>query len=317
MMRRHLLSLLVAFSLSAHALQAQPRPMAATTLTTTDTTANSMLVGCAVGSTTCTGGVKAGAGAFGGAVTVGTTLTVSGTATFTQATTTVGLSAILPALIYDETDASTNERRWLLGADADQFVIQLQNTAATLAENVMTVDRTAHNANWVRWSAPLQLPNGAVGTPALSFTSDADTGLYRIGSDNLGVATAGTLRSQWTSTGAFDHAAALLLTGTQAFTSSSGVNNDVTLNATTTRLDITTSGGATNEIAGLTGGTDGRVVLICMAGGGVNLDVIDEGAGSTAANRFSSFDASTNVRFNTCLEFTYLGGSVARWARVF
>jgi hypothetical protein len=39
---------------------AQERPIAGTTVQTTDTTANSVLAGCAVGSTTCTGGVKAG-----------------------------------------------------------------------------------------------------------------------------------------------------------------------------------------------------------------------------------------------------------------
>lgn len=44
-------------------------------------------------------------------------------------------------------------------------------------------------------------PDGAVGTPAWSFTADPDTGLYRIGANNLGFATNGVL--------AFDMTAAL------------------------------------------------------------------------------------------------------------
>lgn len=40
-------------------------------------------------------------------------------------------------------------------------------------------------------TAPLELANGSVGTPALSFDSDTDTGLYRIGADNLGVSIGG------------------------------------------------------------------------------------------------------------------------------
>ncbi|MCR4374156.1 MAG: hypothetical protein NUW22_04845 [Acidobacteria bacterium] len=41
-------------------LSAQVRPVIATTVQTTDTTANALIVGCAIGSTTCTGGVRAG-----------------------------------------------------------------------------------------------------------------------------------------------------------------------------------------------------------------------------------------------------------------
>lgn len=51
------LIVLLLWTACAHA---QVRPGAFTTVTTTDTTANSVLVGCTVGSTSCTGGVKAG-----------------------------------------------------------------------------------------------------------------------------------------------------------------------------------------------------------------------------------------------------------------
>ena len=40
-------------------------------------------------------------------------------------------------------------------------------------------------------TTPITLPDGTVGVPALSFTSDTDTGLYRIGANNLGIAANG------------------------------------------------------------------------------------------------------------------------------
>lgn len=54
-------SILLLCLLLAAPVAAQERPIAGTTVQTTDTSANSLLVGCAVGSTTCTGGIKAGA----------------------------------------------------------------------------------------------------------------------------------------------------------------------------------------------------------------------------------------------------------------
>lgn len=40
----------------------------------------------------------------------------------------------------------------------------------------------------------VMLPDGAAATPALRFAADTNTGIYRIGADNIGFATAGTLR---------------------------------------------------------------------------------------------------------------------------
>lgn len=53
------LALLIVVLLAAPVV-AQDRPISGTTVQTTDTTANSLLVGCAIGSTTCTGGIKSG-----------------------------------------------------------------------------------------------------------------------------------------------------------------------------------------------------------------------------------------------------------------
>lgn len=68
-------TLLVGFLLIATPVFAQNKPGKFTTLTTTDTSADSVHVGCAVGSSTCTGGIKAGPGVFSGAVNVNSVTT--------------------------------------------------------------------------------------------------------------------------------------------------------------------------------------------------------------------------------------------------
>jgi len=50
------------------------------------------------------------------------------------------------------------------------------------------------------------LSDGAVGTPAINFGSDTDTGIYRIGDNNIGFVTGGALRANINSTGFFEAA---------------------------------------------------------------------------------------------------------------
>jgi hypothetical protein len=76
--------LLLALSASA---QAQNRPLVGSTVQTTDTSANSLLVGCSVGSVSCTGGIKAGP------ATLGSTLAVTGATTLTSTLTVNSTSA--------------------------------------------------------------------------------------------------------------------------------------------------------------------------------------------------------------------------------
>lgn len=49
--------------------------------------------------------------------------------------------------------------------------------------------------------ATLSLYSGTVGTPGLNFSSDTGSGLYRIGSNNIGLSINGTKRQEWTTTG--------------------------------------------------------------------------------------------------------------------
>lgn len=46
------------------------------------------------------------------------------------------------------------------------------------------------------WHKVRELPNGTAGAPALAFASDPDTGLYRVGADEIAIATGGTARLQ-------------------------------------------------------------------------------------------------------------------------
>lgn len=45
-----------------------------------------------------------------------------------------------------------------------------------------------------QWEQALWGPNGSNAAPAFTFTSDPDTGVYRVGANNLGIATGNTLR---------------------------------------------------------------------------------------------------------------------------
>lgn len=52
-------------------------------------------------------------------------------------------------------------------------------------------------------AGPIVTGNGSASAPAHGFASDTDTGIYRVSANFLGVATGGTYRSGWDSTGTF------------------------------------------------------------------------------------------------------------------
>lgn len=98
------------------ALEAQQRPIAGTTLQSTDTGANSLLVGCAIGSTTCTGGIKAGpivgsTGTFTGAVIANSTTTGNKTLT-------LGGSPADNSASFFKFLASNSAFNWQIGTNA-------------------------------------------------------------------------------------------------------------------------------------------------------------------------------------------------------
>lgn len=69
--------------------------------------------------------------------------------------------------------------------------------------NILKI-RNAANSAWIDWittTATVLLPDGAVGTPSLTFASETDTGLYKIADNTLGIATSGTERVEISDTG--------------------------------------------------------------------------------------------------------------------
>lgn len=65
----------------------------------------------------------------------------------------------------------------------------------------------------------LRLPNGAVGAPSISFTSDTDLGIYRSGTDILSFTTAGTLAGSINATGRLNWIDGAVGTPAYSFTS--------------------------------------------------------------------------------------------------
>lgn len=66
--------------------------------------------------------------------------------------------------------------------------------------SVASADKLTITSALISTSVPFGLPNGAAATPALYFTSDTDTGIYRIGVNSFGIAAGGVLVSTFEST---------------------------------------------------------------------------------------------------------------------
>ena len=66
-------------------------------------------------------------------------------------------------------------------------------SAGTKADATYDMGSSSYRWRDMYFSRQLLSPNGAVGTPAVSFVNDPDCGLYRIGANNWGLAAAGIL----------------------------------------------------------------------------------------------------------------------------
>lgn len=128
--------------------------------------------------------------------------------------------------------------------------------------------------------APLELvaSGGSVGTPALSFDGDENTGLYRIGADNLGITTGGVKRidvgGSTAVTGALSCSAGF--TATQSTTNGSGG----TFTGDGTGRGVVATGGATSGLGGLFTGGAPNGIGIQGAGTGTGYGVNGVGGSS-------------------------------------
>jgi hypothetical protein len=105
-----------------------------------------------------------------------------------------------------------------LFVDADGNVRRRVLALADLPAGVGLTGSTNTWSSLQTFSSGIAVNDGAVGTPGLRFTSDPDTGLYRIGTDSLGISTGGGLRLTVNTTGT---TAAGTLTSSGVFTASS------------------------------------------------------------------------------------------------
>lgn len=109
----------------------------------------------------------------------------------------------------------------------------------------ISVNRAA-NFDWQgqhSWEKPLWAPHGTAALPALSWSDDQDTGIYRVGADNVGISTDSVLRWDVNSTRTFQSVPLITQTadGRAAFFS-----NDAATAGSGGGLEVTTTGNVPN-----------------------------------------------------------------------
>lgn len=119
-------------------------------------------------------------------------------------------------------------------------------------------------------------PDGAVGTPAFTFTNDPDSGLYRIGANNIGLALNGTKVVDFATTG-------IAITGTVSSSS------NATIGGTLGVMGVTTANGIVNG-AGSAYTWSGRSQMLSTADG----VVLFWDNANTSFNRFQMGGTDTN-----------------------
>ena len=80
-------------------------------------------------------------------------------------------------------------------------VISSSGVNANMAEIITELSDSASRSGKGGFTAPVRGADGAVGAPTFSFTSDTDSGWYRIGANNLGLALGGVKKIDATTTG--------------------------------------------------------------------------------------------------------------------
>lgn len=179
-----------------------------------------------------------GGNTTGATVTVGTNdvqslaLESSGTTRVTLTATTLTSTLPITLPVGSTTTASVNfasdPNTGVYSPGADQVAIVTGGTARfTLSTSAMTT------------TLPARGQDGTVSAPAFSFSGDTNVGMYRIGTDNLGFATAGVERLQISSAGL------LLANGATSF-GTVGINNGsgtLTMTFTSVRNDGSSAAG--------------------------------------------------------------------------
>jgi hypothetical protein len=94
-----------------------------------------------------------------------------------------------------------NDTGWAQGpGNLSAYLIALATGACNITGN-QTIGGNKTFSGTSSFSLPVLFPDGAVGTPGMSFSSDTDTGLYRIGTNSFGLSAGGTLAISGSNTG--------------------------------------------------------------------------------------------------------------------
>lgn len=78
------------------------------------------------------------------------------------------LSSVRPGLLFNETDAAVDNRRWDIHIFSEQLQFRVVNDADSIAANIMTVDRTGTTIDSIALAATTLSFTGAVSTPNTS-----------------------------------------------------------------------------------------------------------------------------------------------------
>lgn len=142
--------------------------------------------------------------------------------------------------------------------------------------------------------AALELADGSVATPALSFDNDTDCGLYRIGANNVGVAAAGTKVIDISSTGVsfpvgVTTAKGVTITHSTANADALTVTGNGTGKAIVAQGDLSSTGTAIYAA----GGANGALGIEVWGGGTTGVAIEAHSSGTGAAGVFYGTSTST------------------------
>ncbi len=171
--------------------------------------------------------------------------------------------------------------------------------------------------------------NGTVGAPSISFTSDTDNGLYRIGTNNIGVAAAGAkvldvsatglgVTGRLTTTvGTVRKATSTAFTGNATVTAAQLSGGLLTVTSGTDTLTLPTATLLATEL-GAAAGTIFEFSVLNIASGGTAL--ITVGAGIVTASAITGGDVLTLANSATVgaatFRITFLSATAATLSRI-
>jgi hypothetical protein len=158
------------------------------------------------------------------------------------------------------------------------------NTSLTVTNDLTVTDQiTANTISVTNFStSALTIGSGSVGTPAINFTGDLDTGIYRVGADSVGISTGGVKKVEVKSTGV-------------------NVNTDITIGG---MKQVLTSNG-TVSLPSLTFNGDADTGLYRIGADNIGITT-----GGTKRVQISSAGLAVNAAISTTGVFNVSDGSV-------